>query len=173
MLNRCQNSTSEVVAHYSLNVGSGDVELNVPDVLKVRRVCHSPVRQQSGGEGMELGGGGLLRGNPQPVLPLVLHIIQEVESVRRREPARGNEQKNKRLTAIPLSTKTHNQLILKICKHRMTCSVRSWDTHASSSLSGIASARDGYRANRFAHNDVSHGSITASALVHTHTHTLR
>lgn len=93
MLNRCQNSTSEVVAHYSLNVGSGDVELNVPDVLKVRRVCHSPVRQQSGGEGMELGGGGLLRGNPQPVLPLVLHIIQEVESVRRREPARGNKQK--------------------------------------------------------------------------------
>lgn len=35
MVNHCQNSMSEVVPHYSLNVGASDVELNVPDILKV------------------------------------------------------------------------------------------------------------------------------------------
>lgn len=47
---------------------------------------------------MGLGGGSLLCGNPQPVLPLVFHIVQEVESVRWREPARGNKQKNTKQT---------------------------------------------------------------------------
>lgn len=41
------------------------------------------------------------------------------------------------------------------------------DTHASSSLRGTTSARDGYRAHTLSQNDVSQGSIKASDLVQT------
>lgn len=62
---------------------------------------------------MGLGGDSLIHGNPQPVIGLLFCILQEVECVRRREPAAINKHKKMQLTGIQHKTQTgaNNRLL--------------------------------------------------------------
>lgn len=111
--------------HYSLNVWSSDIELNEPHILKVRQVRFSCIRHESGRKGVGLGGDSLLRVNSRPVVCLLFQIVQEVESVRWREPAARNQPEKIQLTWIQHKTQTHIKNCQTIYPSRMTKCIRS------------------------------------------------